>query len=65
MQKKEAGEYHEKSSAWAARVAQPFRAAFGPGRDPGDPGSSPTHVGLPACSLLLFLPVSLPLSLSL
>uniref|UniRef100_A0A8C0NGF3 Integrin subunit alpha V n=1 Tax=Canis lupus familiaris TaxID=9615 RepID=A0A8C0NGF3_CANLF len=35
--------------------------AFGPGRDPGVPGSSPTS-GLPAWSLLFLLPVSLPLS---
>ena len=42
--------------------------AFGPGRDPGVPGSSPGiefRVGVPAWSLLLPLPVSLPLSLSL
>ena len=38
--------------------------AFGPGRDPGDPGLSPTS-GSHARSLLLPLPVSLPLSLSL
>ena len=40
--------------------------AFGPGHDPGVPGSSPTsHIGLLAWSLLLPLPVSLPFSLSL
>ena len=27
---------------WAARVAQQFSAAFGPGPDPRDLGSSPT-----------------------
>ena len=48
----------------AARVAQPFSAACSPGRDPGDPGSS-SPLGLPAWSLLLPLPVSLPLSMSL
>ena len=36
--------------------------AFSPGRDPGKPGIE-SHVGLPAWSLLLRLPVSLPLSL--
>ena len=30
------------SLLWAARVAQRFSAAFSPGRDHGDPGSSPT-----------------------
>ena len=44
-------------------VAQGFSDAFGPGCDPGDPGSGP-RVGLPAWSLLLPLPV-LPLCLSL
>ena len=39
--------------------------AFGPGRDPGDPGSNPTSGSPGAWSLLLPLPVSLPLSLSL
>ena len=42
--------------------------AFGPGCDPGVPGSSlgiEFRVGLPAWSMLLPLPVSLPLSLSL
>ena len=38
--------------------------AFGPGRDPGDPGSNPT-LAPGAWSLLLPLPVSLPLFLSL
>ena len=37
---------------------------FGPGRDPGDPGSNPTRAP-GAWSLLLPLPMSLPLSLSL
>ena len=37
--------------------------AFGPGRDPGDPGSNPTSGFDGAWSLLLPLPVSLPLSL--
>ena len=47
---------------WAARGAQRVSGAFSPGRDPGVPGSSPHRV--PAGSLLLPLPVSLPLSLS-
>ena len=41
--------------------------AFGPGHDPGVPELSPgieSHIGLPAWSLLLPPPVSLPLSLS-
>ena len=29
-------------SDWAAQVAQWFSTAFSPGRDPGDPGLSPT-----------------------
>ena len=37
--------------------------AFGPGRDPGDPGSIPRRAP-GAWSLLLPLPMSLPLSLS-
>ena len=49
----------------AAQVAQRFRAAFSLGRDPGDPGSSPMSGSLHAWNLLLPLPVSLPLSLSL
>ena len=32
----------EMSMMGAAPVAQRFSAAFGPGPDPGDPGSSPT-----------------------
>ena len=61
----------KKKKSRAAQVAQRVSAAFSPGRDPEDPGSSPTsrpriesHVGLPAWSLLLPLPVSLPLSFS-
>ena len=45
-------------------VAQRFSATFSPGPDPGDPGIE-SHVRLPAWSLLLPLPVSLPPSLSL
>ena len=41
----------------AARVAQRFSAAFSPGPDPADLGWRP-----PAWSLLIPLPVSLPLS---
>ena len=43
-------------------VAQQFSTAFSPGRDPRDLGLSPTW-GVPAWSLRLPLPVSLPLSL--
>ena len=32
----------EKGKSWAAPVAQQFGAAFSPGPNPGDPGSSPT-----------------------
>ena len=32
---------HLKEKTWAARVAQRFSAAFSPGCDPGDLGSSP------------------------
>ena len=50
LQKVSALEYHffslivsyPKPKYRAARVAQRFSAAFGPGRDPGDLGSSPT-----------------------
>ena len=56
----------QKCPLWAARVAQWFSATFGPGCDPGDLGSSPRSlVGLPAWSLLLPLPLSLPLSVCL
>ena len=50
-----------KTILWAAPVAQQFSAAFSPGPDPGDLIQS--HIELPAWSLLLPLPVSLPLSL--
>ena len=43
---------------WAARVAQQFSTAFGPGCDPGAPGSSSTLGSLPG-GLLFPLPVSL------
>ena len=54
----------QKPPAW---VAQRVSAAFSPGRDPGDPGSSPTSGSLRrACfSLCLCLCLSLSLSLSL
>ena len=45
----------------AARVAQQFGAAFGPGRDPGDLGSSPTSGSLHGACFSLCLPVSLSL----
>ena len=63
------GSHHSilNNSYWAAQVAQRFSAAFNPGRDPGDPGSSPTSGSLHgACFLLLPgspLPVFLPQSL--
>ena len=44
---------------WFSSLVPPF----GPGHDPGVPGSSPMSGSLPAWSLLLLLPVSLPLSL--
>ena len=47
---------------WAALVAWWFGAASGPGRDPGDLGSSPASGSLHGWSLLLPLPVSLCLS---
>ena len=49
--------------SWAALVAQRFSTAFSSGCDPGDLGLSPTS-GM-EWSLLLPLPVFLPLSLSL
>ena len=56
-------EWIKKMWSWAAWVAQRFSATFSPGPDPGDPGES--HVRLPAWSLLLPLPLSLSLCLSL
>ena len=52
------GSISRSPSLGAARVAQWFSAAFSPGPDPGDPGSSPM---LGVWSLLFSLPVSLPL----
>ena len=53
-----------KGETGAARVAQRFSADFSPGCDPGDPRQGiESHVRLLAWSLLLPLPVSLPLSL--
>ena len=52
----------KKCNHWAAWMAQRFSATFSPGCDPGDGIES--HLGLPAWSLLLPLPVSLPLSFS-
>ena len=44
----------------ATPVAQRFSAAYSPGRDPGDPGSSPTSGSLRgACFSLLSLSVSM------
>ena len=56
-----------KEKCRAARVAQRFSAAFSPGPDPRDLGSSPTSGSLQgACfSLCLCLCLSLSLSLSL
>ena len=56
-------EEQRKARIWD-RVAQQFSTAFSPGPDSGDPGST-SHIGLPAWSLLLPLPVSLTLSVSL
>ena len=55
-----------KIQLWAARVTQRFSAAFSPGRDPGDLGSSPTLGSLRgACfSLCLSLPLSLSVSMN-
>ena len=48
----------------AARVAQWFSTAFGPGCDPGDQGSSPTSCVEPASpSACVSAPLSLPVSL--
>ena len=47
----------------AARVAQQFSAAFNPGHDPGDLGSSPLSGSL--CGTCLSLCLCLCLSLSL
>ena len=60
--------YHGHSDSEKECQGQPqwlsgLAPAFGPGCDPGDPGSSPTS-GSNTWSLLLPLPVSLPLSLS-
>ena len=49
----------------AAQVAQWFSAAFSPGHDPGNLGSSPMWGFLREACFSLSLAVSLPLSLSL
>ena len=49
---------NEGTPGWLSGLAP----AFGPRRDPGVPRIE-SHVGLPAWSLLLPLPISLPLSL--
>ena len=54
-----------KSLFRAARVAQQFSAAFSPGCDPGDPGSSPTSGSLHGAHFSLCLCLCLILSLSL
>ena len=53
----------KKLKGWAAWVAQRFSAAFSPGLIPETRIES--HIGLLAWSLLLPLPMSLPLSFSL
>ena len=50
---------------WAAPVAQRFSAACSPGRDPGDPGSSPTSGFLYDACFFLCLCLCLSLSLCL
>ena len=52
-----------KTKSRATPVAQRFSVAFSPGRVPGRRRIE-SHIRLPAWSLLLPLPVSLPLSLS-
>ena len=54
--RKETKRKEKKRKRWAARVARRLSAAFSPGPDPGGPASE-SHVGLPAWSLLLPLPV--------
>ena len=54
---------YQKGHPGAALVAQRFSAAFSPGRDPGDLGSSPMSGSLHEACFSLSLPVSLPLSL--
>ena len=50
---------------WAALVAQRFSAACSPGRDPGDPGWSPTSGSLRGACFSLCLCLCLSLSLCL
>ena len=52
-----------KSNVRAAPVAQRFSAAFGPRRDPGDPGSSPASGCLRGASFPLCPPPSLSVCL--
>ena len=60
---KQIGHFSRKTENRAARVAQQFSATFSPGPDPG-PGIE-SHVRLPVGSLLLPLPMTLPLSVFL
>ncbi|CAD7685708.1 unnamed protein product [Nyctereutes procyonoides] len=53
------------TGGWAARVAQWFSAAFSPGHDPGDLGSSPTSGSLRGVCFSLCLCLCLSLSLCL
>ena len=53
------------SLAWAAWGTQQFSTTFSPGHGPGDPGGIESHVRLLAWILLIPLPMSLPLYLSL
>ena len=50
---------------WAAQVAQQFSAAFSPGPDPRNPGSSPTWGSLHGVCFSLCLCLCLSVSLSL
>ena len=54
-----------KVNTWAALVAQRFSTAYSSGRDPGDPGSSPTSGSLHGALFSLCLCLCLSLSLSL
>ena len=56
-----------KGEDWDPWVAQPLATAFGPGRDPGDPGSNPTSGSrcMEPASPSACVSASLSLSLSL
>ena len=61
-----AGSVGKAWDSWAAQVAQRFSATFGPGPDPGDPGSSPCQaprMETASPSACVLAPLSLSLSL--